>query len=270
MKINCTFFLIFTFFCLVLSCRKKNDCSQNMQIIGPDSVNEGEEIQLNIKNPIPEKTNTYYYWNYPDMSHYYSLVDNFVEVDYAEPAYIEKARVTDEGQYTFKVISKECGTVTVSKNIKVIPLVSPCFNSTFDNQLDLTKSNSPIQVFQKFTPILHDNLSDFYIELKMPMFTYTMNLYFYKSIPVKSSRYLIRNRYQNAFDDQIPKDEDLHVYIDFATASVGYDYYRVDEALNNLYLKREGNQMIISFCDVAFKGKYNDSIVVSGKVNINL
>jgi hypothetical protein len=83
----------------------------------------------------------------------------------------------------------------------------------------------------------------------------------------------MRNYYQNFSDSQVEDDPYIQVEVAFSPNNEGYDAYRLVENTQNIYVKREGNTLIFSFCDVVFtKASSNPdrTISMSGKFKITL
>lgn len=261
---------------LTPSCKKKKMYCSEISIEGPDIVVEGEDIHLKVVNlPIEESLNTYYYWKFANTDGYYTFMDDMVEVYDASPVTIHKADIRDNGLYAFSIHSSNdyCPVLTAVKYVKVIPKTCPCYNSIPFDTLIIDKSFSPEIEYRSYVPILDEALTgkDFGIELGMPMFSYFMKFHFDIPIPDYSSTYTIRNHFQNGTDGLVPDDKILQVDVEFSPDNEG-NVYRVAENQDNLYLKREGNYLIITFCDVLFTHKTitGRTLKISGKVRVSV
>jgi hypothetical protein len=273
---------ILLFFCglqFLTSCIKQPDCGKPIFIIAPIEVMEGEDLTLGVKNVL-DGTNTYFYWEFPDMSAYSSTVDGMAEVSDFDPITIYKVDFRDEGNYRFKVSpgQDECDTKITSKFIKVIPKVSPCFADFSENTMLLTESFSANPFNLTLTPYVSGDTLNQDLQINLGMtggnnFGYALNFYFDIPKPTHSSTYTMRNYYQNFSDSQIEDDPYIQVEVAFSPNNEGYDAYRLVENTQNIYVKREGNTLIFSFCDVVFtKASSNPdrTISMSGKFKITL
>ena len=276
MKAIYSFFILSVFLSISYGC-KKDTCIQDLNLVAPSSVMEGEDIYLSVTGA-DEAVNNSYYWGLADMSYYSTLVDGMVEVSGPDPIIIENADLRDNGSYAFRIIpgqAGECPKVQSDKIITVIPKVSPCYNTTTENVLFIDESFSSGVINQTFTPT-YENIwssgSDFHIGLSMPMFTYAMDFYFYILPPEHSSTYTLRNYYQNASDGSVEDDFFIQAEVYFCPDNEGGNSYRVTENLDNLYVKREGNQLVLTFCDVEFSHITipSKTVTISGKVRVDL
>lgn len=252
-------------------------CNENLQLNGPTSVVEGEDFTLTpLDYSKHQESNTYFYWEYPDMSDYYITVSGMTEVSSTDPITIENADIRDEGDYFFRIYSgnEDCDIAMGKHTLDVIPKTSPCFEELSTQYLIIDESFSNDIIYQSYTPILDESWdnSDFEVELSMPMFSYFLRLRFDIPIPDYSSTYKLRNSIISQSESLVDEDPIIHADIRFCPDNVSGDPYRVEDLQSNLYLKRQGNLMYLSFCDVVFTHQtYPDrTITVSGKVEVPL
>lgn len=259
------------------SCKKnQNKCNENLTLEGPVYVNEGENFTLTPTNATNiNQSNTYFYWLYADMSNATQTVDGMYEVSDADPVTFEKADIRHEGVYSFKIHNADdkCPPAIASHTVKIIPKVSPCFTSLALDTLMIDQSFSSGIISQSYVPVLTvGTFGDTYsVELSMPMFTYFLKFYFDIPIPNYSSTYTLRNYYQNGADSQIQDDPIIQAYVEFSPDNEGADAYRIAENQQNIYVKVEGNDMYLSFCDLVFTHTSipGRTIKLSGKVKVN-
>jgi hypothetical protein len=259
------------------SCKKnENKCNAQLAIEGPVYVNEGDNFTLTPVNATDiNQSNTYFYWQYADMSNFSQTVDGMYEVSDTDPVTFEKADIRHDGVYKFKINSgnDKCPDVTASHTVKIIPKVSPCFNTMVLDTLMIDESFSGGIIDQSYVPVLAIGTfgDEFDIELVMPMFTYFLEFYFDIPIPDYSSTYTLRNYYQNYSDTQIQDDPVIQAYVEFSPDNEGADAYRIAENQQNIYVKVEGNDMYISFCDLLFTHTSipGRTITLSGKFKVN-
>ena len=260
------------------SCKKKeNKCNEQLAIEGPTYVNEGDNFTLTPINATDiNGVNTYFYWKYADMSNATQTVSGMYEVFDASPVTFEKADIRHEGLYMFKIHNSDdnCIDALASHTVKIIPKVSPCFNSLSVDTMLIDESFTAGTIEQPYVPVLTLNSfgDEFSVELVMPMFTYFLEFSFDIPIPNYSSTYTLRNTYQNYADSQIPDDPIIQAYVEFSPDNEGADAYRIAENQENIYVKVEDNVMYLSYCDLLFTHTSipGRTIKLSGKVKINL
>ncbi len=270
--------LLFVALVAIGSSCKKNEtkCNAQLAIEGPIYVNEGDNFTLTPVNATDiNQSNTYFYWQYADMSNFTQTVDGMFEVSDTDPMTFEKADIRHDGVYKFKINSgnDKCPDVTASHAVKIIPKVSPCFNTMLLDTLMIDESFSGGIIEQSYVPILSIGTygDEFSVELAMPMFTYFLVFYFDIPIPDYSSTYTLRNYYQNYSDTQIQDDPVIQASVQFAPDNATYNDYRIAENQQNIYVKVEGNDMYISFCDLLFTHTSipGRTVTVSGKFKVN-
>ena len=259
------------------SCKKKEDkCNEQLAIQGPTYVNEGDNFTLTPINATNiNQVNTYFYWKYADMSNATQTVDGMYEVSDADPVTFEKADIRHDGVYIFKIHNADdkCLPAMASHTVKIIPKVSPCFTTMELDTMIIDESFTAGMIAQPYVPVLSVGTyqDEFNVELAMPMFTYFLAFYFDVPIPDYSSTYTLRNYYQNYADSQIQDDPVIQAYVEFSPDNEGADAYRIAENQQNIYVKVEGNDMYISFCDLLFTHTSipGRTITLSGKFKVN-
>lgn len=272
------FLLLIAISALASSCLKKEkDCNAELKLEGPIYVNEGSDFTLTPTNVTDiDHANTYFYWQYADMTNANFTVGGMYEVSDADPVTFENADIRHDGVYSFKIDSgnDKCPDVIVSHTVHIVPKPSPCFNNLTLDTLEIDESFTGGTILQSYTPLLIEGTfgDAFTVDLAMPMFTYNLKFHFDIPVPDYSSTYKLRNYYQNGADAQIPDDPVIQASIEFSPDNEGYNAYRIAENQQNLYVKVEGNNMYLSFCDLLFTHTSipGRTIVMSGKLKVAL
>lgn len=260
-------------------CKKDSDkyCAPDLAIYGPSTFVEGEDFTLgptHLPKEIAENTN--YYWKYANMDGYNILTDGMTSVYDASPITIQSGDIRDQGTYTFRMRNDgiECSDMIASKEVQMIPKTCPCFDNLPMDTLIVDESFSTGTIYQPFTSVLQPDPwgSTFDLQLYLPMFTYDMQFNFDVPVPDYSSTYSLRNFYQNYYESNVPYDEFIQAYVTFTPSNEGADTYRLVDNQQNVYVKRVGNTLYITFCDLLFTHKLapTKTITVSGKTVVNL
>ena len=260
--------VIITLLIASTSCKKPVDeCANDMQIIAPDSVVEGEQMIISVQNyPIPEPINTYFSWSMPDESNTYQQKDKIT---------IEHAQFSNEGEYSFTRQKSHCPTIKISKYIKVVPKTCPCFDLIQSNTLVIIDPNSTGSnpVTRSITPQVSIGSESFNINLGPSLAGYysEFKLFFHRSIPDQSCTFKLRSYELDYQDPTIVENNNIQAYVRLIPDYATYLDFSVDDSEQEVYLKKLNNQLIITLCDVEFKGHYgNDPLRISGKIVINL
>lgn len=268
------FYVLILLLSIFNSCSKKNEmCNQNLSIQGSTSVVEGEDVTLTpVGYSEYQEVNTYFYWEYPDMSGYNNTVSGMEEVYDTDPITIEDFDIRDEGDYFFRIASgnEDCDMAESKHTIDFIPKTSPCFEQLSTQYIVIEESFSPNTIYQTYSPSIPDSwdTTKFQVDFSMPLFSYYLKIEFDIPIPDYSSTYKLRNSLDLTSDD----DPIINAHIEFCPDNEPADTYRTDDLQHDLYLKREGNMMYLSFCNVVFTHQSipSKTITISGKVELQL
>lgn len=224
-----------------------------MIIVAPGSIYERSKLTLLVRNVHSIGTNVDYGWMFPDMSPYSTLGGYGLDVGMKDSIWsINSVKVQDQGTYTFTTSDSECGTFKANKYVEILPLPIPCSNEVEDNKLYVVDSATGIQDVVSFTVDLHDVVYELYLSIEAPMFTYDLTVEF-DYIPERSSTFYLRNFYENGIESQIPEDEFTQASIVFTPSSATATQYKLSPLTEDIYVRRNGNQMTLSLCNVRFK-----------------
>jgi hypothetical protein len=272
-------FLFCSFFVIGITSCKKKKCGSKMTLTAEDSVIEGESIHLAVKDSYPTDngtTNTYFFWEFPNMAEYSSTTAGMLEVHDASSRTIDNADFRDGGDYYFKVNpgNEKCSDVTAKKHVTVIPKTSPCINTVTENTLVIDESFTTTVITEPILPQLTtDSYNAFHVSLLLTTINGQFEIYFDIPFPKQSSTYSLRNRYQNSTDSEMEDDAPVQANILFIPNGEIYNSYRIVEGFNDLYVKLEGNQLVITFCNVVFTKASSfplRTITVSGKARVQI
>ena len=278
MKTNLFFFsfivAISLFLGLSTSCKKlKLKCTDKLSIKGPYVVNEGDKFILKPEyEPATHYTNEHFFWTYPytSSSNYFSGYENSVK--YPNPVIFYDAGITHQGEYSFRVKASEskCQELTAYHTIMIKPKKAPCFDELTTETIRINESYSSGTIEKPYTYSLIDNPNekDGFI-VRLNMFPQIFELKFHIPIPSYSSAYKLRNSWNsnNGFKPM------LNAEIVFSPASSGNHNYKIDDYEDEiLYLKREGDVMYLTFCELVFihESIPDRTVTISGKIKIDL
>jgi hypothetical protein len=241
-----------------------------MEINSESFVYERGTIVLNVQNVYEIALNPDHQWIYPNhdpsVSPIYGVNNVYLSNDNTKLT-ISNATVYNEGNYSFSN-SGDCGVFSVEKHIQVIPLPTPCFDDIAPNQLYVRDSASGAESTVTCSVQLMDAEDDLYFHFNGPMFTYKLTLDF-DYLPEKSSTFYLRNYYENASDIDLPDDELRQAFIAFIPSNASPTDYRLLALTEDVHIKRDGNQITVTLCNVRFKSD-NDVNYVTAKMIINI
>lgn len=256
MKSSVSLLTVLIFFSV--SCSKGNKSCQLykkklMVIDAPSTIYERSELTLNVQNVHDLGINSHYGWLFPDMSPYSTLGGFGLDVSLENSKWsISNVKVQDQGTYTFTASNDECGTFKASKYVEILPLPIPCFNDIEENKLYVLDSASGSQDVVNCTVDLHDGYTQLYLTIEGPMFTYDMTVEF-DYLPERASTFYLRNFYENGIEAQVPEDELTQASVAFMPSTATATEYKLIPFTEDIYVKRSGNQITLTLCNVRFK-----------------
>lgn len=270
-QIQTIFFLIT--FPLAVACIKKDDSEYKscelhhnapMVLIADSVLYEREDLLLKVVNAHDLGINAEYGWQFADMSNYsvqggYGYMCSIEESTFLIP----KVSFRDEGNYIFTAARNDCGVFTAQKYIKVKALPCPCFDDYSPNSIHVRDSATGLE--ETSTGIVYTN--SLYL-VQFVSSEYDLDIDF-DYTPQKNSTFYLRNIYPDSLDNTFYDNIYEQARINFIENIYDAQSYRMIAMSEDIYVKRDGNQLTFTLCDVRFK--YGNKVkYVSGKFIKNL
>jgi len=253
---------------LIFSCKKQEEsCGTDMILLGADSVYEGETIEL-TPLAFPTGGNVHFNWEFPDMTPFPTGIDAYG----ADPVKVTNASIFDEGLYSFRAFPKTSGcpdVVTAAKYVKVLALPCPCCEEIYENNLKITTWQGE-EIVMPFNPIFDSDFdtTQFSISNWQSSGPYYIDLAIKTRLGDRSRTFKLINSISYWTGSGIPEDKNTQAWLNVDLGTEPADTYLMEEGVNNLYVRHDGDQVTLNFCNVVFRNKYyaNKYYTVSGKV----
>lgn len=279
-KISYTLLNLLLTLVIITSCtkRKEEKCGSKIYFEVPTHFPEGEDLTISFSNLSEKFPYTYYSFRPVDdegltlwggLKSYHQTGDEVITYE------VDNFSVLDTGRYTLIVeqTSKNCESFSIHRNVQLIPMRCPCKDDLNENTLYSSNiPNDPDPSFAEYSPYLYQNeLEDeFGISMMDGLFgPFTAELEFYIPIPEKSSTYLGLDGY---YASAINFDYDPRIYCDLTYTESGYpiDKFRIENKKHKIYVERDENVLMISFCDAKFTSTSGLERYVSTTIRLNL
>gem|GEM_PF-4101956 len=254
--------------------KQKNKCSENIDIDGPYSVVEGDPFTLSPVGYYEEPdVNTTYYWYYPPSTGWYYSSGNTEDMDEPEPVKVEQADKRHEGTYSFSVNSgyDKCNgeEAYTSHEVIILPKPSPCFDSIPNNYMEVYDAYYDNTTAGSANPYYEQEWDSTSFEISVIFPGARCEMLFDLPIPDYSSSYQLRDGWPVGDGIENPLIE-AEISFNFTNES-GYPFELKNDD-QELYLKREGDDLFVTLCDVVFvhKNLASRTINLSGKIYIEL
>lgn len=254
--------------------KQKNECSENLDITGPHSVVEGDPFTLTPVGYYEEPdVNTDYYWDYPPSTGWYYSTGNTENVMDPDPISVDHADKRHEGVYVFRVDSgnDHCNSDNAVKSheVHILPKPSPCFDSMPNNYMEVYDAYYDNATAGSANPYYEQEWDSTSFEISVIFPGARCEMLFDLPIPDYSSSYQLRDGWPVGDDIENPL---IEAEISFNFTNESGDPFELKSDDQELYLKREGDDLFVTLCDVVFvhKNLASRTINLSGKIYIQL
>ena len=240
-------YLLFTALSLfLLSCsKKKNTCGEDYTLSAPLTVKEGESLTLKVDG-YNGTSNTTFLWECPDMTPYNMLSEGRVEDD--DNFVIQDFNIQDVGTYNVKIYpgGDDCEPIYLEKAVEMTPKTCTCSDPPATNTLYYDATYEGLFAEESMTANVFNSGNETSSEITFSG-NNTFKIFFGRMLPEFSSTYNLIggiNTFWDTFDDSYL---DIHFHLN--GYNHGFDYWYIEDD-DLVYVKRNGDQLSIQFCDV--------------------
>ena len=247
------------------SCYKKDKCGEEITLLAPTTVEEGEDLVLEVTNFEDAEVN-YFLWEFPDMTPYNFLSEG--RVDGGEVYTIEGFNPKDIGTYSVKMYPKDsdCDPVILEVSVDMTPKTCPCEEPTATNTLYYDPGYKSQFTEEVMTGAYYDSGSE---DNSVITFSGTNDIEFFfgRQLTDISRSYRVAGGGNTFWDEDNDPHMDVHIY--FSAWDEGfYNYFT--EKDETLYITRTSDQMILQFCDLDVDEFGVHKFTLSGKFVVDL
>lgn len=251
----------------LISCEKSADCGENLVINGYAMVPEGDDLVLTVDGL--EKTGIDgFLWECPDMKPYNFLTEGRVHENDAEFV-IQDFNIQDVGTYSVKMYPKDdgCEPVILQKTVNMNPKPCDCPYPMNDNTLYYNSSYESQFTEDLMTATVDNSNGEASSSITFSG-TNTFTLYFGRKIPEFSSTFRIAGETYIFWDDSFDPYLDVHIHLD--GWNHGIEYFYIEHLTEELFVERNGNELVIQFCDLDVHNYVTHQFKLSGRFVVNL
>ncbi|MGM0478266.1 MAG: hypothetical protein ACQERC_03505 [Bacteroidota bacterium] len=255
--------------------KQPNQCSEELYIGGAHEVIEGESFTLTPAGYYETPhVNTTYRWYYPASTGWFVSTGNTEDMDDPEPITVEEADKRHEGDYRFSIHSgyDNCNGVdaSISHEIQILPKPSPCFDSISTNYMEAYDTYYDNTTAGSTTPFHTEAWDSTSFEINANFAGASCEMVFEIPTPDYSSSYQLRDWWGTTSDGIENPLVEAEIHFNFSNEPGHPFVLKGDD--QELYLKREGDDMFVTLCDVVLvhENVASRTVHLTGKIHVEL